>query len=468
MVRPLRLTGLSALLAFAGMALPAHAAESFPPSPPAVVNWTGFYLGGDVGSIFNDAHFVRPGSGLQEISIGTIDGRPTYGMYGGFNYQLSPWWVVGIEGNLNWLSGAYFNDPGGIVSFLQEARFVDTLAVRGGVLLRPDTMIYGKVGPAWVGISGIQGFGTPFQQTLLGVQGAVGIEAMVTQNVSVRGELSYTYADQLSLLPGTAAVYRPEFLMMQLGVSYKFDAPAGWGVPAPQRASLPGVPYLPNLTSFIPSPAPPTPILTKAERGTAVADPAPRWTGIEFGGFVSANANQVRYVGNQPGDVMGQFVDFTVGGGWFVGANYQIERWVLGIEGSGNYENANFNTAGGGVAPAFFHFGNIDRVLAFTGRVGWLMTPGTLLYAKGGPATMRFTPDTNYWNPAVNSVGGTGFSGYEAGIGIETYLLQNLSMRIEALYVHSGQTLVLNGIVPNEFTLQPSILSATLGLALHL
>ncbi|HUZ32706.1 MAG TPA: outer membrane beta-barrel protein [Xanthobacteraceae bacterium] len=470
MVRPLRLTGLSALLAFAGMALPARA-ELLPPAPPAVVNWTGFYLGGDVGAIFNDARFVRPGSGLQEISIGTIDGRPTYGMYGGFNYQLSPWWVVGIEGNLNWLSAAYYRELGSAIDFLQEAHFVDSVAVRGGLLLRPDTMIYGKVGPAWIGVSGIQGFGTPFQQTLLGVQGAVGIEAMVTPNVSVRGEISYTYADQLSLNSGTD-LYRPAFLMMQLGASYKFDPPAGWGVPAASRGPLSAIPYLPSLASLFPAPSA-SPILTKAERGAAVADPAPRWTGIEFGGFVSANANQVRYtdtLGGTPGGLLGPFTDFTVGGGWFVGANYQFERLVVGIEGSGNYENANFNTAAGsGGVVNFYHFANMDRVLALTGRLGWLMTPGTLLYGKAGPAVMRFTPDGNFWNAvAPNSVGGTGFAGYEAGIGIETYLLQNLSLRFEALYVHSGQTLVLNGVVPNEFTLQPSILSATLGLALHL
>jgi outer membrane immunogenic protein len=466
MVRPSRLTGLSALLAFAAMALPARA-ELLPPAPPTVVNWTGFYFGGDVGSLFTDAHFIQSPSafGLHEISVGTIDGRPTFGLLGGFNYQLSPWWVVGIEGNLNWLSGAYYRDPGPVASFLQEAHFVDSVTVRGGLLLRPDTMLYGKVGPAWVGISGIQGFGTPFTQTLNAVQTGVGIEAMVTPNISVRGELSYTLANQLSLNNGNA-VYRPELLMMQLGVAYRFDPPAGWGVPAPPRAPLPAVPYLPSLVSFFDPPT--TPILTKAERGVTANPSDPRWTGIEFGGLASINGNQLRYSGTQPGDVMGQFTDFTVGGGWFVGANYKIQRWVLGIEGSGNYENANFNTAGGGVAPGFFHVGNIDRVLALTGRVGWLMTPGTLLYAKGGPATMRFTPDTNYWNPAVNNVGGTGFSGYEAGIGIETYLLQNLSLRFEALYVHSGQTLVLNGVVPNEFTLQPSILSATLGVALHL
>jgi outer membrane immunogenic protein len=458
-----RLIGLAAALAVAGTA---QSALAEPPSP-AGVNWTGFYLGGDVGALFTDAHFTRPGSGLEEISIGTIDGRPTWGVFAGFNYQVAPWAVVGLEGNFTWLSEAFYRELGFQTDFLQVANNVGALTPRAGILLRPDTLIYAKAGPAWVNVAGVQGFGTAFQQTLLGIQGGVGIEALVTPNISVRGEISYTYADQVSLNSATD-LYRPALLMLQLGASYKFDAPAGWGDPATAQA-MPPVPYL-SAFFFAPAPAP---ILSNDARAPVPVDPAPRWTGIDFGGFVSANGNQMKYLDTLAGGsagAMGPYTDFTVGGGYFVGANYQIWRVVIGIEGSANFENANFNTAAGsGGVVNYYHFANIDRVLAFTGRIGWLMTPDTLLYAKGGPATLRMTPDSHYWNAvAPNAVGGTAFTGYEAGFGVETYLLPNLSLRLEGLYIHSDSTIVLNGVVPNEFTLQPSILSATAGLALHL
>lgn len=444
--------GLAAALATGAMAQSALADP--PSSPPAAINWTGFYVGGDVGAIFNDAHFKQ--TGLQETTIGTIDGRPTWGTFVGFNYEPTPWAVIGLEGDFNWLSGAYYRMLGFNFDFLQQSHYIDALAVRGGVLVRPDTLLYAKVGPAWFNVSGVQGFGTPFQQTLNAIQAGIGVEALITPNISVRGEASYTYANQLSLNTG-ADIYRPSVLMLQLGMAYKFDAPTGWGVPATGLGVLPPVPYIP--VAFNPI-------------GQRPPEPVPYWSGFYFGGFASANANQMNFLDTLgvSGPELGPFADFTVGGGWFIGANLKYQRVVIGAEASGNYENANFQTAAGsGGVVNFYRFANIDRVMALTGRLGVLVTPDTLLYGKAGPAEIRMTPDINYWNSIVpNAVGGTPFPGYEAGFGIESYVLPNLSVRLEAVYVHSDRRLLLNGVVPNEFTLQPSIISTTLGLALHL
>jgi outer membrane immunogenic protein len=440
-------------VAAAAIAQPTSAADlaipglSFSP-PPAVVNWTGFYVGGDIGALFTEAHYTRPTSGLQETTIGTIDGRPSYGTYGGFNYQVAPWAVLGIETNFNWLSAAYYRELGFQFDFLQQSRWVDSVTARAGILLRPDTMIYAKAGPAWVNLAGVEGFGTTFQQTKSAVQGGIGIETLVTPNIALRGEVTYTYADQVSLNSGFD-VYRPVLLTAQLGAAYKFDGPAGWGVPA----RLDG--------------AQSPPIVVKG--AAPAAPPAPRWTGFEAGGFISANGNQVRYLDTIGGE-LGPYTDFKVGGGWFVGANYQFWRVVVGIEGSGNYEDANFNTAtGAGGITNFFHFGKINDVLAFTGRLGFLATPDTLIYAKGGPANISFTTDANYWNAIAPNVTNTqNLAGYIAGVGIETYLLPYFSVRAEALYAHTDTKIVLNGVVPNEFSLQPSVISATFGAAFHL
>ncbi len=191
--------------------------------------------------------------------------------------------------------------------------------------------------------------------------------------------------------------------------------------------------------------------------------------GLEAGGFGSANGNQVRYLDTVGGE-LGPFSTFSVGGGWFAGANLQLQRVVIGVEASGNYESANFSTAAGsGGITNFFHFANINRELDVAGRVGWLTTPDTLLYIKAGPANMTLIPDTNYFNAiAPNVVRTTTFAGYVAGIGAETFLLPNFSVRAEAVYTHTDTQLVFNGLVPNEFSLQPSIFSATLGAAWHL
>ncbi len=415
----------------------------------AAVNWTGLYLGGGMAGVFNNADYERRLTGLADTSIGSIDSEPAFLAYAGFNYQVAPWAVIGIEGGRTWFSAstATFRELGPNVDFLQQSSYVTSVTGRAGIVIRPDTMIYGKVGPAWIETEGFQGFGATFRQTLPAVQGGLGIESLIAPNIALRAEATYTYATgQLSLNQGFD-VYRPSFLMFDLGVSYKFDAPTGWGVPgaAPQPAQ-PGLVY-------------------KA----AQVPLAPRWTGFEVGGFVSANGNQVAFEDTLLGET-GPYTSFNVGGGWLVGANYQFHRFVIGIEASANYEAAKFQTAAGsgGLAMNFYQFAKIDRTLALTARAGWLITLDTLLYAKGGPAEIRLTPNSLYFNSiAPNATPSASLSGYQAGLGAETFVTPNVSLRTEGLYTYVPNTIVLNGVVPNEFKLKPYVLSGTVGAALH-
>jgi opacity protein-like surface antigen len=59
-------------------------------------------------------------------------------------------------------------------------------------------------------------------------------------------------------------------------------------------------------------------------------------------------------------------------------------------------------------------------------------------------------------------------SGYEAGLGVESYLTRYVSVRVEGLYTHTGHEIVFQGTAPGQFTIRPSAASATVGLALHL
>lgn len=463
--RPFKVS-LAALVAvgLAGSVLadPAYAAANHAAAPIKTVNWTGFYLGGDIGALFTGTKYTRPNQGLQNTWIGSIDDRPSYGLYAGFNYQIAPWAVVGVEGDFNWFSDAHYRELGSQFDFLQQARHVYSITARAGFLAWPSTLVYGKIGPAFVSLKGIEGLpGTPFEDTKVGLQVGAGVEALLTPNLAVRGEISYSRFDQLALNPGGANpggndLYDASFLMTQIGIAYKFDAPAGWGAPAVVEAGKPADNLMPWHMPWDTS-------------STSSGSWTPNWTGFEAGGFLSLNGNQVRY-NDMIGGNQGPYTDLGVGGGWFVGANYQFRRIVVGIEGSGNYENATFQTAAGtGGLNSFYEFGKVDRVLALTGRAGFLVTPYTLIYGKAGPANMRFTPNTDYWNAiAPNVTGSTTFAGYTAGGGVETFVLPHLSFRVEAMYTHSNRTLVLNGAQPNEYSLQPSIFSVMLGAAWHL
>lgn len=457
-----RIFGFASVIFGLCLAQAAFAGDPAPISalPGPAANWTGVYLGGDIGGVFNDAHYFRPTTpGFADTSIGTIDSRPTYGFYTGANYQILPWAVVGLEYAYTKLSAASYRELGAELDFLQKSQHVDSFTGRLGFLLSPETMVYGKAGYAELEVQGVQGFGASFQQTLPGVQAAVGIETRVTPNFSLRGEVSYTYADRLLSVNDGADLYRPSFLMFQVGAAFNLEPPASWGLGAASAAAASNAPAPPATRSPFPA------ILPAAETG---APNAPNWTGIEFGGFLSGNGNRVTY-NDTVGGELGPYTDFSLGGGWFAGVNYQFQQIVVGVEGSGNYEAANFNNAAGGVAGTVYKFASIDRQLALTGRVGWLATADTLLYVKAGPANIRFTPNEEYWNAiAPNTVGGQTFSGYQAGIGVESFITHNLSIRVEGLYTHTGQKVVLQGVVPDEFALQPSVASVLLGLAVHI
>jgi len=60
-----------------------------------VFTWTGFYLGGNVGYSWGD--WNRAGlAGGTGISKPSVDGW-LLGIQGGYNWQISPIWVVGLE-----------------------------------------------------------------------------------------------------------------------------------------------------------------------------------------------------------------------------------------------------------------------------------------------------------------------------------------------------------------------------------
>jgi len=427
-----------------------------PASAPRTVNWTGLYVGGSISAAFDSARFTQPLSGLIDTSIGTINANPAYSVYGGANYQVLPWAVLGVEANYTWLTDATYRYLGPALDFLDKTNHIDSVDGRIGVLLRPDTMIYGKAGWAQIEVQGFQNFGMSFHQILPAVQFGGGIESLVTPNIALRADVSYTYADRLLTLNSNTDLYRPGFLMVGVGAEYKFDVP-GLGAPA-TFASGASAPSAKSKMVFKAPPLPP-PVV------------GPNWTGIEFGGFVSANGNKSRYTDTLLPGELGPFTQFDIGGGWFIGANYQYQRFVVGIEGSGNYENAKFNTpaGSGGLVGNFYQFAKVEQVLALTGRAGWLMTPDTLLYIKGGPAAIRMTPDAQYWNSIAPNSNATAheLGGYVVGFGVETYVMPQVSVRLEGLYAHTDQNIVLQGTVPNEFTLQPSILTATLGAAYH-
>ena len=147
---------------FSAQATPALAADMAPldRGPPGF-NWTGAYLGADIGGAWSTTQV----SGLGTNNASSVIG----GLYGGYNWQFAPQWLIGIEGDASW---ADLTVPAG------SGDVNWTAALRGRVGWNPwvTTMVYFTGGAAWSTVS-IPGLDTlPATQTKSGWVAGGGVE----------------------------------------------------------------------------------------------------------------------------------------------------------------------------------------------------------------------------------------------------------------------------------------------------
>jgi outer membrane immunogenic protein len=167
--------GLS--LAASGLALAADIVVKAPPPPAPVYGWTGFYVGGNIGYSWGKASgdlndpAIAFFSGLGSLPTSFSESLKPKGAIGGgqfgYNYQINPTWVIGLEADLQASNehagnsqsastgGATF---GGFTSsavgttFDARISWFGTARARAGVLITPTTLLYGTGGLAFGGV----------------------------------------------------------------------------------------------------------------------------------------------------------------------------------------------------------------------------------------------------------------------------------------------------------------------------
>lgn len=158
-----------------------------------------------------------------------------------------------------------------------------------------------------------------------------------------------------------------------------------------------------------------------------VAAPDSGWTGVYAGlhaGYGFANTSV---------SVPGLFGFSGIGAnGWLVGgkvgADYQFaRRWVVGMLAEGNLQGIDTTISAGGVTVARV---SGDLRWAIRARLGFLLTPETMIYATGGWSQGRTTF-------SLTGLGSAGLmtNGWQIGGGIETRLAGNFFLHAE--YVHT-------------------------------
>jgi len=273
------------------IALPAGAADiplkAHPTPPPPPPSWTGFYVGAQIGAQWSDRRITYAGNdpiGTAVVNGIAIGGDPiaihginssgvTGGVDAGFNWQIDPSWLVGLEADFS-IAGIKGSGNGtsvlaaGIanqtVASEQKLDWWGTVRARLGWLARPDLLLYGTGGFAYgkVALSDSYVFNAPAGGLLFGdlagfsircnanatcMSGATsgvkygwtagaGGEWRWTPNWTFKAEYLYVNLDNVSVnafalavnTPGaTPASYRAnfgvtDFHVVRLGANYHF------------------------------------------------------------------------------------------------------------------------------------------------------------------------------------------------------------------------------------------------------
>jgi outer membrane immunogenic protein len=234
------LLATAAMIAFAAPALaadlPARTYTKAPvyTPPEAVYNWTGFYIGGNIGGAFSGNNSLE-GTG----------GRFMGGVQGGADYQFATNWVIGVEAQYDWMTnnnngGVLFPGTGSVVSANTDQ--LGSVTGRLGYTWGP-TLLYAKGGYAWRNNDNISvttaGLAAPFTTSgdrKDGYTVGAGLEYMFAPNWSAKVEYQYYNFGNTTFGAGSpadvvGARFRNDENTVKAGINYRF----GWGGPVAAR-----------------------------------------------------------------------------------------------------------------------------------------------------------------------------------------------------------------------------------------
>ena len=209
------LLGTVALVALANAATAADlytkARPASAPVMPPPFSWTGFYIGPNIGASWEYFDIANPltslsfGSGTRSAFIG--------GGQVGFNYQVSPFFVLGVEGFFDGIASNNNSGPGvlipgvGLVTTSVQPEWVSTLSGRIG-FTNPGFdhwLFYVKGGGGWIQASAT--IDTPSatfseSRTISGWIGGGGIEWAFAPNWAARIDYQYIGLQSTTVAPG--------------------------------------------------------------------------------------------------------------------------------------------------------------------------------------------------------------------------------------------------------------------------
>ena len=230
--------------------LPAPALIAPPAYAPPLYNWTGFYIGGNIGAGWSGLSDTN--TNFSDTLGSTFSAATNAQFLGGgqvgVNYEFANGIVIGAEAMFDWLSNSQnaivtATDPTGTVGAnigTSNARWLTTVSGRLGYAW-DRVLLYAKGGGAWVATNtpSISVAGTPASFTSIsnttssGYTAGFGVEWAFSGNWSVRAEYAYIGlpSQNFSVAPATPTfggdviTFSNRNISMVTGaVNYKFGA----------------------------------------------------------------------------------------------------------------------------------------------------------------------------------------------------------------------------------------------------
>ncbi|QPC93179.1 outer membrane protein [Mesorhizobium sp. INR15] len=391
----------------------AHAADVVAPvQGTAGYNWSGLYVGFGGGA----------GGGVHDLTAGGTFALPfgRDGVFGeltvGYDYMVNERFLVGAYADARYGNIGFSLDvPGG--SFKSEADYGFDVLARAGYLVTPQTLAYvlGGYSRQHFKISAT-GVGTFYDWSSNGYVLGLGMETVVHNNWTLKGEYRYSKYASNDLGSGGFISTDPSYHTFHVGLNYRLNGGA-----------------------------------TDAGFET----PAYNWTGFYVGGALGAGSTKDKF-GNFFGT--GSFNGFGgdgVLGELSAGYDHDFGSWVAGVMVDGRYSGIS-SEVGSGFGLGFKV--SADYGFDVLGRVGMKASESTLAYVLGGYSLQHMKLD-------VPSGGGGGplpdwnSSGYSVGGGIESALTDKVAVNLEYRYSHFASKDVGGG---TEIT--PSFQTVRLGL----